>query len=522
MHLDDVKLMKTLYFEVTLLTDIILNQKAATEGPNTTLDFIPGSNFLGIVASRLYNDQISCSESLDLFHNGSVRFGDAHPASQHGARTLKVPAVMFYPKLSSADKELFISTLASSDEMRGKQLKQCRSGFYDFTSADKVAEPSVIDTTFAIKSAHDRQTRTSMDEKMYGYESLQAGAHLYFSVEVDNESLCSKIAEALTQGASKRVGRSRSAQYGLVEIKQLSTPYTEAESHSTADGTQVAVYADSRLVFIDENTGLPTLQPTAGQLGFQGGTINWCKSQVRSFQYAPWNFKRQCFDTDRFGIEKGSVIIIDDAKGCPQHSQYVGSYRCEGFGRVIYNPDFVSGNPQTAESDWKLKKNEAENAKNGASQSDQAVQILTTDSALLAHIKAQHNAELEEQRIFNLVNKWIHGNNDQNWRRFNTKRFASQWGTIRSIATRRLMDGGRGSGFKSIEEELLKKDDKKECCGYLRHGVAEHSWEEFGRLAAFKSFIEEDLDGMAEDKRCLAIINLASEMAKLYRKENIR
>jgi hypothetical protein len=34
-----------------LLSDIIINQKAATEGPNKTLDFIPGSNFLGIVAA---------------------------------------------------------------------------------------------------------------------------------------------------------------------------------------------------------------------------------------------------------------------------------------------------------------------------------------------------------------------------------------------------------------------------------------------------------------------------------------
>lgn len=46
--------MTTLQFKCTLLSDVILNQKAATEGPNQTLDFIPGSNFLGIVASKLY------------------------------------------------------------------------------------------------------------------------------------------------------------------------------------------------------------------------------------------------------------------------------------------------------------------------------------------------------------------------------------------------------------------------------------------------------------------------------------
>ena len=44
--------MSILKFKCTLLSDVILNQKAATEGPNQTLDFIPGSCFLGIVASQ--------------------------------------------------------------------------------------------------------------------------------------------------------------------------------------------------------------------------------------------------------------------------------------------------------------------------------------------------------------------------------------------------------------------------------------------------------------------------------------
>ena len=43
---------EALAFAAELLSDVILNQKAATEGPNKTLDFIPGSCFLGIVAGN--------------------------------------------------------------------------------------------------------------------------------------------------------------------------------------------------------------------------------------------------------------------------------------------------------------------------------------------------------------------------------------------------------------------------------------------------------------------------------------
>jgi hypothetical protein len=54
----------------------------------------------------------------------------------------------------------------------------------------------------------------------------------------------SSIVEALK--GIKRVGRSRTAQYGLVEITEFD--YKEVESDVASDG-YVTVYADSRLIF---------------------------------------------------------------------------------------------------------------------------------------------------------------------------------------------------------------------------------------------------------------------------------
>ena len=60
--------MTTIKFKCTLLSDVILNQKAATDGPNKTLDFIPGSSFLGIAASRLYSE-LEKKASWDIFQD---------------------------------------------------------------------------------------------------------------------------------------------------------------------------------------------------------------------------------------------------------------------------------------------------------------------------------------------------------------------------------------------------------------------------------------------------------------------
>ena len=60
--------MKTLYFKCTLLTDVIITQSAATDGHQSTLDYIPGSNFLGICAKPPRSAEKINRRSLLLSH----------------------------------------------------------------------------------------------------------------------------------------------------------------------------------------------------------------------------------------------------------------------------------------------------------------------------------------------------------------------------------------------------------------------------------------------------------------------
>jgi hypothetical protein len=478
--------MSVLQFRCTLLSDVILNQKAATEGPNTTLDFIPGSNFLGIVANR-YIQYAEAGNAMEVFHSGRVRFGDAHP-SQSGFRGLKVPASMFHPKLKNAGEDLYIHhripNLADK-KLKEKQLKQCRSGYYDFSDAEK-AFLIKTETNFAIKSAYDKDARHSKDEQMYGYQSLQKGLILYFEVEVLDDSLTASIKEALM--GTKRIGRSRTAQYGLIDIEECA--FTEVKSQKTT-GQYVEVYADGRLIFLDEN-GMPTYQPTAEQLGLQG-TICWEKSQVRTFQYAPWNYKRQCFDTDRCGIEKGSVIVVK-TDHCPEDSQYVGNYKNEGFGKVIYNPAFLKAD-ENGRACVSLYEKPAPTDMKGTKLSG---------TLLLDYLAKQQHQEAVESETYRLVNNWVKVN--AKWFRGNT--FASQWGSIRSIAMQ----------HKTKQELLHELFDKKRLKngeeaddGYLSHGVAAEKWAEKGRRSKLESFIKYEL---TDENAQIAIINLAAEMAK--------
>ncbi|MDE6561196.1 MAG: hypothetical protein K2K75_07440 [Muribaculaceae bacterium] len=496
--------MKKLKFKCTLLSDVILNMKSATTGPNETLDFIPGSNFLGIVAAALYPTATS-EEALLLFHSGKVRFGDAHP-SQSGIRGLRVPAAMYYPKLSSPEKELYIHHLIPKEkDMTGLQLKQCRNGFYVFPvingldSKAPVAKQVRTYTDFAIKSAYDRQQRRSKDEQLFGYQSLRKGLAMYFSVEFDDSasSLMDNVREALEKG--DRIGRSRSAQYGHVKIEHLPEGYLEEEGGRPLYGDlkgYVAVYADSRLIFLDEY-GMPTFQPTAGQLGLKG-EIDWEKSQVRTFRYAPWNFKRQCFDTDRCGIEKGSVLVVRLPEGYTPdlHSRAVGAYLNEGFGQVIYNPSFLSGD-KDGKALCRLVTDSKDVNLNKPSSCD------SVSGTLLSYLKSRKQEDDGYEKIYTVVNSWVRDNANK----FQQGAFASQWGNIRSMATSAV-------SFEELVEDLLGSDEK-DTSAYLRHGVAKKKWEG-KRIKAFEKFVKELMTdkSLTDAMSRLAIVNLASEMGK--------
>lgn len=479
--------MKELKYKCTLVTDVVLSTSSATEGEQQTLDFIPGNNFLGIVASRLYDD-LESQESWLLFHSGKVRFGDAHPLVC-GYRSLRVPAAWHYPKLAGMAGGCYVYHHLpdpQDDDLRNLQLKQCRTGFYAF-GADGTAVEAAVSKHFAIKSAYDRERRCSRDAMMYGYESLGAGMVMAFSIEMDDDvpqALSERLNTALV--GRRHIGRSRTAQYGQVSI----APCDFKEPHTVKPaGRLLTIYADSRLIFHDEASGVPTLRPEASQFKLpEGSKVHWEKSQVRTFRYAPWNAKRQAFDTDRMGFEKGCVFIVECPAGQMPVSGYVGAYNAEGFGRVILNPSFLEADAQ-GKAICRFKKTDA--CPRRALAKDHAD---ACSSLLVGYLKRCKQEDDRKHAVYKVVNDFV----NQYAGRFKGRAFASQWGTIRSIAN-----------AHADAQELMRQlfEGPK---AYLKHGVAKDKWEEKGRLYVFEKFCR---DQSAENLQ-LVLVDLASEMAK--------
>ena len=483
--------MEKIKFTCTLLSDIILSGSSATEGRHRTLDFIPGNNLLGVVARELYRSEDE--RTWLLFHSGKVRFGDAHPAL-NGVRGLHVPAAFYYPKLEKEEGGIYVHhRIENADALRPLQLKQCRSGYFAFEDHAVTAIHTVKD--FVLKTAYDASRRGARGVKdrdakasaLFGYECMGKGGTYCFEVEVDDEasSYRQEIIGALC--GDRHIGRSRSAQFGWVRIAQDDyVDYGETNS-GTADEGFVTVYAEGRLLFMDAN-GLPTFQPTPYDLGIDDpeAIVEMDKSQVRTFQYAPWNYCRQAYDNDRCGIEKGSVFVVRTSKAFTARTAYVGIYRNEGFGKVIYNPGFLQ-TPAGANGKSEMEFLElAEEAKAG----DSGIALSAADAVLLEFLSERQARNGMARMVYDRVDRFV----EENKHRFRGDSFASQWGCIRGIA------------MSSTPENLAENVNT-----YISHGVAKEKWEKNQCGKKLDEFMKSpEIQPVLQD----AVINLASQMGK--------
>jgi hypothetical protein len=495
--------MKTIYFKCTLLSDVVLNSKLATEGNMTTLDFIPGSNFLGIAAKHLYG-KVTDVEAFQIFHSGGVKFGDGKVATSQEEITYAVPFTFFQNKLKSdLEKDgIYLHHLISKEnhpkDEKGipLQLQQSRSGYIS-AEGTFVKE---IQKKFSLKSAYDRDSRTSKTGNMFGFESLPTGTTFIFSVQSENEALLEKVTNSIK--GTQRLGKSKTAEFGQVQI-ELFEKGKEIKSFDS-NGEFVLVYAESNLCFFDQN-GQPTFQPNVKNLGLEDGEIDWSKSQVRTYSYAPWNGHRKTTSTQRHCILKGSVFYVKGTKPS-ETSKYIGNYQAEGLGKVIYNPAFLKGKENSIEAELRvcLDNSDSPKYKSGS--------LLSPLSKFLEKKSFSTKVELLTSQE---VQKYVDQEVPTTYSKLKDVS-ASQWGNIRSIAS-------RAKNVQEIKEKLYEGKD-----AYLAHGVAfEKCWGENGsrRLNDFKTIISKVENSDVSDKNKVKadlrifIAKFASEMAKKYKNQ---
>lgn len=339
--------MKQISFDINLRQPLIISQHAASAGAHESLDFIPGSVMLGLIASRLYVG-LGSEDAWTVFHSGLVRFGDALPLLGQEVAYAAPLCWHSFKGEKNQDEEgrllegmVFDASRKTKEESGTRQPVQIRN--CHVTASGISFSPARQQT---LKTAIDASTGVAAESQLFGYEALAAGQQFRFTLSADagvSDKLWTALGHALEGEA--RLGRSRSAQFGSVTIHKAAGQKAAFMSPA-GNGRELTLWLVSDLLL--QQQGQPCLIPHPELLGLPQGTV-WDKaaSFVRTRRYSPYNTFRKHYDPERQVISRGSVLRFTlpapaDAALLQQLSQGLGLARESGLGQVWVNPGLLS------------------------------------------------------------------------------------------------------------------------------------------------------------------------------------
>jgi len=337
----------TLDLILTLRDDVVASASPATEGGHESLDHLPGGMLLGAAAARLYAD-LPRADSYTLFHSGLVRFGDALPLADDGAPGWPVPACWHRRKAG---------TLPAEGPVPASTVRNFQFGpFDDGAPAAQLRAGHVtqdgsllaVRKTLRMKTAIEPESGRVAESQLFGYEAISAGQRFIARIDASAavpDALWGRLAAVFDAG-ELRLGRSRSAEYGRVQVRRAPEPASAAIAAGDVREGQVTLWCLSDLALVDEY-GQPTLEPRPEGFGLGPGRVDWGRSFLRFRSYAPWNAHRRTRDPERHVLCRGSVIALalDAAPGrepLDALAEGVGLYREGGLGRLWVNPPLLA------------------------------------------------------------------------------------------------------------------------------------------------------------------------------------
>lgn len=437
--------MSTRTYRVTLRSDALFTASSGTVGRPESLDSLPGATLLGAAAARLYG---KLPDSFAAFQLGGARFGEGRPV--HPAHGLAVPVPRSW-HASKGGSTHEVRDLSAGERPAG-QFNQAREGWV-VRDANGTWRRWRLGRRSSLRTAIQEDGR-ARDGFLFGFEAVPAGTVYRVAVTASDE-----VHAALT-GASVRVGRSRSAEFGDAKVEVWSAADADALATKAPLAGRVRFLCASDLALVDHETGAPRLVPVAADFGFADATrweLDFTRSFLRFRRYSPFHGHRRRPDMERQVIEAGSVLCFAHSSGASADlaalrahaAAGVGEHRGAGLGEVLVEPTVL------------------------AASASEMLQLLDVDAhapapaapppadPLVGWLTARSDERARLDRAWDEVETFIRAERLVSW-----PITRSQWGRVRALAGQHRRRGGASSAADVLGDFQR----------YTENGVAAAGW----------------------------------------------
>jgi len=509
--------------------------------PNTesSLDYIPGGAMRGALAAAYLRDGGDDTQFTTLFLNGRVRFLNAYPDLD--GRTLPPPRAWAMKK--DDERTVYNRLVTTAREEVEKDLPQgFKTPFIRPLSATADGEvwSAKIEHEIAVHTARNRPKGRAIegdsDSALFRYRALARGQRFTGAVVLDEDLTDDEMGKVvkLLKGAKLTLGGSHMAGYGLTQVEDV-TPHEQwregaGPPPAVAAGESFIVYLTAPTILYDPRTG----QPTGSILPFLPGNAADCDKTYTiqdSYAGAGWvggfNKHRGLPLSQQWAVQMGSTWRVTTTRAISagelralEHSG-IGVRREEGFGRVLFGPQWPGTLAKRENSSQSIQVNPPAEAKDATSPVGEA--LLT-----------QMNKRLAQGKLDRLLTVAVNNKAQPDNIRGHLSR--SQFGRL-MVRIRQEPQGGKFMGFihylegtkqrKSADDQFRKYTvEHKNFRDFLRELAEEpHTvWDKIGAtpekmphigLVAYDFRAESAGDSMAHHYTVRYISELCRRLAKL-------
>lgn len=337
--------MKALVLDIHLCQPVLIARtEPGDENSAEGLAYLPGSTIRGaLIARRLA--QLKCKEFNFLIHQQERAwffenqfFLHAYPQHPGGGRALPTPLSWRVEKdYRAAPNAAIVDLAAGGAHSLTRPVTLSEPFFYNGSRPDR---PQMLVPDWYIEihnSGWTRRVKGEGNSQVFRYQALAAG-QIFTAAILGDQVEAFQEALDLHDGLQLSMGRSRSAHYGLVELRnvRVEQDWTEAglPEQKPPEGTspRLALVLTSDAILYDEN-GQPTLNLEEA-VGCPAEE-SWYRSRLLGGFNRTWGHPLP----QTLALQAGSVFVYKPGT-IPQDkikallSQGVGDRRIEGYGRL--------------------------------------------------------------------------------------------------------------------------------------------------------------------------------------------
>jgi len=340
-HLKLIEETGTIYLKLTAQSPLIFTEADRTTFNVDTKTYIPGKSIRGLIANH-YIKKNGAKEPIkdplfkQLFLKSGVCFGNAMPFARivEGERELEmefhtVPINIVYPKYGNRNEAINLYKEKNEDKPVKKTTSIKEYGKLRNTALE--LKHVCRDSNF--HHQRDRFKGLNRAGKIFYYESIDKDQSFIAKVTGGKDDLI-RLLDFIPPEA--RVGRSRSSQYGQVQMEVIEPisfdAYSDQNSNSNEARDEWTVFANSPIILINPKTGVadPALMDDVLGKLINGASIE--KRMVRFSQERIYEPLWKCHQTIVTSIAQGSSFLIKFDK--PQTLSDIRKYINKGIGEM--------------------------------------------------------------------------------------------------------------------------------------------------------------------------------------------